>query len=370
VSAGGRIEHEDGYTLYAGSRSPTTRTNAGAFGEVRTALHRAFVSAGVGYDHNAIFKSAVTPRVSAAAYLRQKSVPGNLGDTKVTFNAGTGIKAPSIAQELSSLYALVQMLPPDARPTVPGVTPIGPERNRGFDVGVEQEFWSGRARARASFFHNSFSDLIEYVSASVLPQLGIPPAAAAATGYGAYVNASSYKAQGLETSGEVLLGRFLKVTGTYTYLDAVVSQSFASSALEPAINPAFPTIPIGAYSPLVGAAPFRRPRNVGSLLVSYTRNPFHVALAGSFVGKSDDSTFLSDPYFGNSMLLPNHNLDGAYQKLDLSGSYRIYQRLRWYVTIENLLDQHYAAVFGSPALPLSVRTGVTATIGGDGSRRP
>jgi vitamin B12 transporter len=370
VSAGGRVEHEDGYTLYAGSRSPTTRTNAGAFAEARTTFHRTFVTAGVGYDHNAIFKSAVTPRVSAAAYLRQPASPVMLGDTKVTLNAGTGIKAPSIAQELSSLYALVQLLPAETRPAVAGLSPIGPERNRGFDVGVEQELWRGRGRARASFFHNAFSDLIEYVNASVLPQLGIPPAVAGATGYGAYVNASSYTARGFEASGEVLLGRFVKVTGTYTHLHAVVNESFTTSTLEPAINPAFPAIPIGAYAPLVGAAPFRRPGKVGSLLVAFTRDRFQVALAGAFVGKSDDSTFLSDGYFGNSMLLPNHDLDGAYQKLDLSGSYRIHRRLRWYVTVENLLDQRYAAVFGSPALPLSVRTGVTATIGGDGLRRP
>ena len=46
---------------------------------------------------------------------------------------------------------------------------------------------------------------------------------------------------------------------SYTYLDAVVTKSLSSGVLSPAINPAFPGIPIGAYSPLVGARPFRRP---------------------------------------------------------------------------------------------------------------
>ncbi len=39
------------------------------------------------------------------------------------------------------------------------------------------------------------------------------------------------------------------------------------------------------------------------------------------------------------MLLPNHNLDAAYQKIDLSGSYRILPSVRWYLSIENLLNQ-------------------------------
>ena len=84
------------------------------------------------------------------------------------------------------------------------------------------------------------------------------------------------------------------------YLDAVVTKSFASGALSPAINPAFPSIPIGSFSPLVGARPFRRPTNSGSLTVTYSKGRAQVAVAGYFFGKSDDSTFLSDANFGNS----------------------------------------------------------------------
>jgi vitamin B12 transporter len=304
----------------------------------------------------------VTPRFSVAAYLRDPSSAGAVGDTKLTLNAGTGIKAPSISQELSSLYTTVQTSGSQA--VVPGLAPIGPERNRSFDVGVEQGFWGGRARARASFFDNQFSNLIEYVSKSVLPQLGIPASALTSSQFGAYVNSSSYYARGLETSVEAKLGPMVRVVGGYTYLHAVVTQSFGSTALAPAFNPAFPTIPIGAYGPLIGAAPFRHPSNTGSLLVTVAKGPSQVALAGYFAGKSDDSTFLSDGFFGNSMLLPNHNLDVAYQKIDLSASYRIVPRVRWYVSVENLLNQSYDAAFGFPALTRGARTGVTVTLGG------
>ena len=37
-------------------------------------------------------------------------------------------------------------------------------RSTSIDAGVEQEFASGRARVRVSYFHTDFDDLIEYVS--------------------------------------------------------------------------------------------------------------------------------------------------------------------------------------------------------------
>jgi iron complex outermembrane receptor protein/vitamin B12 transporter len=363
LSMGGRYEYEDGNTIYNGSTSAATRNNGGLFVEGRAAFARAFITGGLGYDHNAIFKSAVTPRISAAVYVRTPSSTSAAGATKVTFNAGTGIKAPSISQQLSSLYAVVQAGGSDAAKSL--VSPIGPERNRSVDAGIEQNLLRNHVVVRAAFFDNQLSDLIEYVSAGVLPQLGIPASAAAATGFGAYTNSSSYWARGLETSGEVAAGPYLKVSGSYTFMKAVITQSFASSALSPAINPSFPGIPIGAFGPLVGSAPFRRPRNVGSLLATVTRGPGQVGVATFFAGKADDSTFMYDSYFGNTMLLPNHNLNAGYAKVDVSGAYRIHPRLRWYVTLENALDQSYAAVFGFPALPRTVRTGLTVTLGGD-----
>src|SRR5204863_2225259 len=122
-------------------------------------------------------------------------------------------------------------------------------------------------------------DLIEYVSKSVLPRLGVPAAAANASGFGAYVNSQSNKASGVELSGEAVAGR-LKVTGSYLYLDATVTKSLSSGVLSPAVNPAFPGIQIGQYAPLIGARPFRRPANSGSLVFVYADRKAQVALAG------------------------------------------------------------------------------------------
>ncbi len=299
----------------------------------------------------------MSPRVSVALYLRSPSSTSSLGDTKLSLNAGKGIKAPAIFQELSSLFKLAA--------AVPGVGPIAPERARSFDVGVEQGLVQGRVRARATYFDNSYENLIEFVSNTVLPQLGVSQAAAAASGFGAYVNSQSYDARGLELSLDAMLGTMVRVAGSYTYLDATVKASLSGGALKPATNPAFPGIQIGAFSPLIGNRPFRRPTNSGSVLVSYVMGKAQIALAEYFSGRQDDSTFISDASFGNSMLLPNKGLDAAYAKIDLSGSYQIHPRLKWYLSIENLANAKYEAAFGFPALPITARTGATVTLGGD-----
>src|SRR6202030_2180763 len=101
----------------------------------------------------------------------------------------------------------------------------------------------------------------------------------------------------------------LIVSGAYTYLDAVVTQSFATSALRPAINQAYPGIPIGAFAPLVGGRPFRQAPHSGSLLATYAGSKALVSIAAYVVGRQDASTFLFDAALGNSLLLPNHNLE-------------------------------------------------------------
>jgi vitamin B12 transporter len=356
VSGGGRFEREANY--HDPELDPSaTRNNGGGFVEGRATLaSRVYVSAGIGVEHNEVFETAYTPRLSVAAYLRNPSSE-QVGETKVTMNIGKGIKAPSVYQADNSLYELVAGTPAGA-----GVGPIGPERSRGFDIGLEQAFAAGHFRARVGYFNNTFEDLLEFLSRTQLVAAGVPPAVAATTAVGAYINSASFDAQGVELSADAALGGGLRMSASYTYLDAEVTEAFGRSA---AFNPAFPSIPIGTYSPLVGERPFRRPANSGTLFVGYVTGPFEVALSGYFVGRRDDSTFVSDPFFGTSMLLPNQDLDPAYQKIDLSASYRVHPRVRVYTSIENLLNQDYAASYGFPSLPATIRVGAAMGLGGD-----
>jgi iron complex outermembrane receptor protein/vitamin B12 transporter len=125
---------------------------------------------------------------------------------------------------------------------------------------------------------------------------------------------------------------------------------------------------IGAYSPLVGARPFRRAPHTGYFGLNYTRARFYGSLTGSLVGKRDDSDFLSDANYGNTLLLPNRNLDGSYERLDLNGGYQWTHALSTYVNVQNLLSEHYQEAFGYPALPLTLRAGLKVTFGGESWR--
>ena len=350
--AGARWEHENGQGFIRNNYNYYLETHG-------SVAHRLFATAGVGIDKNEVFGVAASPRVSLAYYLRSPLDSGFFGQTKLKFNYGQGIEEPSTSEQASTLIALLT----PAQIAEFGVSAIGPQRSRTQDYGIEQGLWNGRAIIGATFFYNRFYDLISFLGINDLVAIGVPPEAAEATPFGgAYVNADSERALGTELDFKTDLGHGVLFQGNYTYLDSKTTKAFGS----PAFNPLFPDIPIGAFAPLVGARPFRNAPHSGSLAFFYSRKKFNASFAGSLIGSRDDSTFLSDENGGNTMLLPNRNLASAYEKFDLSFSYSVRPALQLYTSIENLFSQHYEAVFGFPALPFTIRSGLKFTLGGPG----
>jgi len=72
-----------------------------------------------------------------------------------------------------------------------------------------------------------------------------------------------------------------------------------------------------------------------------------------------------DAFFSTSLLLPNRNLDPAYQNINLHGSFRLSSAVELYTNLDNILAQHYDAAFGFPALPFTFRSGLKLTLGGE-----
>ncbi|HVG26473.1 MAG TPA: hypothetical protein VM865_02620, partial [Acidobacteriaceae bacterium] len=135
----------------------------------------------------------------------------------------------------------------------------------------------------------------------------------------------------------------------------------------PTENPNLPGIAIGAESPLIGARPFRRPPHMGFVTAQYTRPRYSVLFQGAFASRSDDSTFLDgfDPNFGNSLLLPNHNLDFGYAKLDVGGTYALQRHVTVFAQVNNLMNNQHIGPIGFSGLPLTVRAGLKVRLGGD-----
>ncbi len=349
---------------------PVERNNYSYTGELHGSLwSRLYATLGVGVEKNAVFGLAATPRVSLAYYLVRPRSTGALAGTKLKFNYGQGIQEPDIFSADNSLFALLSQLPNGPQLISQfHIGPIGAVRSRSVDAGVEQLAWSGRAKLGLTFFYNRFSDEIEFVSPGGLVQLGVPTSILALTPFGASINSLATRSLGAETELELSLGHGFTVRAAYTYLDGIVRRSFSSDELFPSFNPLFPTIPIGAFSPLVGNRPFNRAPQTASFYLGYAHRKVALAMSGNFIGRRDSSTFLFDSSFGASMLLPNRNLAAAYQKIDVSGSYRLNRYLQVYSAIENLASQHYDPAPGFPALPFNFRGGIKVTLGGEATK--
>jgi iron complex outermembrane receptor protein/vitamin B12 transporter len=369
---GFRYTNENGFTYnpFTGI-SATDRNNFSYMMEIQGGLwNRLFYTLGGGIENNAVFGVAGTPRVSLAFYVVRPKSEGIFSGTRLTFNFAKGVKEPSIYYQNNSLYNLLSdtALVPNGPQLIAQyhIKPFLAENSRTYDGGFEQQLFGGKARFSATYFHNEFTNQAEFVGSAELIELGVPEEVAEAPGlFGAAVNTLNYRAQGAELGVKYQLSRDLTLRGGWTLTDAVVQQSFSSSALAPAFNPLFPTIPIGAYSPLVGGRPFRIAPNTGYAGVEWSHNRWFVSGTGTFVSRRDDSTFLSDTNFGNTLLLPNRNLDSSYQKVDLYGSYQIKKFIGVYTSLQNLLNQSYQEVYGYPALPFTIRAGIKLTFGGE-----
>jgi vitamin B12 transporter len=314
-------------------------------------LNRLFYSVGTGLEKNGLFGFAGTPRASLAYYLLRPSSNGILTGTKLHGSFGKGIKEPSIFQQSNSLASVNKA---DA--------PLGPETSRTFDGGLDQQMFNGRVRLGVTYFHNEFTNVIQNVPKAFLASLNVSTADIASHPFGVYLNASSFRAQGIEFESEYRLSSHVFARGGYTYTDAVVQKSFASAATFTSFSP---SIKIGAYAPLAGARPFRISPHTGYFALNYSRSKFYSSLTGTLVGKRDDSTFASDTSFGNTMLLPNRNLLGSYQRLEVGGGYQVTPRFAVYTNIQNLLSEHYFEAFGYPSLPLTFRAGIKLNFGGE-----
>ncbi len=176
------------------------------------------------------------------------------------------------------------------------------------------------------------------------------------------LNSLAFRAQGVEATVESGIGKNIFLRGGYTYLDSVVQRSFSSDnqALMGGYAPTFNGIPVGIYSPLKGARPFRRPPHTGFFTASYAGRKLTGVFTSAFASRSDDSTFLgyADINQGNSLVLPNRNLDWGYAKLDLGASYKLLPWLGIYGQMENLTNNQHIAPIGYPSLPFNFRSGV------------
>ncbi len=357
---------EPGSTYY----TPVERTNY----IIPLAVHgdfknRFFYTLGGSIEHYSLFGLQTSPRAGLNYYvLRPHS--GAFAGTRVLFNFGEAVREPKLTDQDDSLYSFLATYNPSAIQSL-HISPLAAPAMRSYEGGVEQSFFSQHIIFKSSYFHNEFGKEIEYVGLDLVPALtpNLTPSEQAALesilqanfAYELTINSEAFRAQGIETSVEGGIGSNLFFRGGYTYLDAVVQRSFTND--DQALLGPIPTsngIPVGPYAPLEGARPFRRAPHAGYFTATYANKRITGIFSAAFASRSDDSTYLEgeDASGGNSLLLPNRNLDYGYAKLDLGGSYQWFTWLDVFAQAENLLDTQHIAPIGYPSLPFTLRTGL------------
>jgi iron complex outermembrane receptor protein/vitamin B12 transporter len=378
---GFRFEEERGLGLSYITFDPVTteRTNYDYLASVHGDFKgRLFYTLGGSLEHYSLFGVQTSPRAGLSFYAL-KPRRGIFSGTKLLANFGEAVREPALTEQFGSLYEFLSSSGFLSTAQALHISPLAAPTTRTYEAGIEQDFFSDRLIFRSNYFHNEFGKQIESVGGALLPNL-IPGLTAAqqqqletALGYyytedlGLYVNSEAYRAQGIETTVEGGIGHSIFLRGGYTWLEGVVQRSFDSDneALAGGYEPTYNGIPIGALSPLKGARPFRIPPNTGFVSASYAGKRWTLISTAAFASRSDDSTFLEyeDISGGNSLLLPNRDLDHGYANINIGGSFQWLKLLAIYGQAENLASDQHIAPIGYPSLPFNFRVGLRLRLG-------
>ena len=275
-----------------GSFRAAIETHSGFLQDEIRLFNRLFVNGGVRYESNSAFGSALTPRVAAALLIPETG-------TKLRATWGKGFRAPT----LNELF-----FPNFGNPN------LQPERSESYDVGFDQKLWQNRIRFGSTFFHNRFSNLIQFVN---------PP--------GTFLlspeNVAAAISEGVETYLEVEPLDWVLLWANHTYLK---------------------TDDLQTHRPLRRFANNRW--NAGVSLTPIERLSLFVQ--AHVVAKQFES--------------PTQARNPGYHRLDVGGTLRLLgrvgrmDRLELTARIDNITDEQYTETLGFPALGLNALVGLRA----------
>ena len=221
--------------------------------------------------------------------------------TKLRASAGTGAKAATLYQRFSPF----------------GDAGLAPEQSVGFDAGIDQSLFGGRATLSATAFDTRYSDLIDFADVAACTPAQI------AAGGGCYYNVGKADIRGVELSGDfAVVPDVWRARASYTYLDARDLDT--------------------------GMQLLRRPRNKGMLSLIYDGiAKLEVEGRLTLVGARPDYNYPS-----NVTLAP-------YAKLDALANYKVDDNLALFGRIENLTDARYEEIYNYGTAGRSYYAGIS-----------
>jgi iron complex outermembrane receptor protein len=236
---------------------------------------------------------------SSIAYFSRKT------GTKLRAHAGRGYRAPSLFERFGAGFD------PVFGYTVYGDPRLKPEHSTSLDFGVDQTLFNGRLKTSASYFYTWLDDVINFDTSGL-----INPATDPFGRFIGYLNTQGGISRGVETSATLAPTRSLKVTGAYSYVNAIERTPIVGDVLRTFV------VPRNQFSLLVTEQPTSR------LLLTFDT--------------LESSSYLA-PIYGD-VVTQTYRFNGIH-KVNLGASYRIplreYRAIRLFVRANNIFNQAY-----------------------------
>ncbi len=234
------------------------------------------LNAGVRHDASTAFSDETTFSLSAAVVMPQTN-------TIFRGSFAEGFRAPT-AGELGfnpTLFA---------------------EFSDGWDVGIEQPLFDGRARFSATYFNQNIDDLIAFDLAAFT-----------------FVNVQQFSTEGVEIALDAYINEWLSIAASYTYTDAVNLSTTLAAGNQPNDK-------------------------VSVELAMQPNEKLTISAGGAYNGEEIDGAVVLDDFF----------------VLSLRASYAVSDQFDVFARVENATDADYQDNFGYGTAPASVFAGVKA----------
>ena len=267
------------------------RTTAAVLEVIVSPLRQTSISLSARYDDNSDYDDVATYRATTAWTTASTR-------TRLHASYGTGQKAPTFVERFG--FFPEQFV---------GNPDLVPETSTGWEAGIEQPLFDSRVSLGATYFHEDLQDEIN--------GFAFDPATFLFTAEN--LDGES-KRRGVEVTAQARVTEGLRVSGSYTYLDATEPDSSTGDETRE----------------------IRRPRHVASLNGDwrFLANRADVNLNLAYVGDRTD-VFFEPVAFEKEIV----NLD-SYYLASVAVSYRATEQVRVYARVENLLDDSYEDVYG------------------------
>ena len=287
--------------------APATRRSTGAYAQLLLApVADATIALGGRFEHNEQFGDFLTYRAAASARLRT--------GTRLRASVGTAFREPTFLETEGSGFVI-------------GNRALDPEHAVSVDAGIEQTF--GPASIGATWFANSFRDMIDYEYSATQPN---------------YFNVARTRAAGLELEGRLAFASGIHADAALTHLQTRV------------VDPGTSAASTAAFAP--GSRLLRRPTRTLDVGAGYRAHGHAVDLRALRVGAREDV------YYPPNFAAAQRVSLAPYTRVDLSGEARLVSLrqgggLALTLRVENLFDRRYQEVLGYGEAGLSAYIGIS-----------